>query len=104
MEDVPPSEAKQQAEATKAARAADFREVFGGKQKTPAQIRVLEYLETFGDDERNSFDFRAPKDGLSIIAAGIHLDGAKSIIRVIKRNLSHADTVKKPKVKAQVKR
>lgn len=105
MEDAPPSEAKAQIEATKRARAADFREVFGGKQKTPAQIRVLEYLESFGDDGKNSFDFRTKSDGLSIIAAGIHLDGAKSVLRVIHRNLSYADNLKPaPKVKAQSKR
>ena len=103
MEESPQSEAKLQAEAAKAARAADFREVFGGKQKTPAQQRVLEYLESFGDDGSNSYSFHGT-DGISIIAAGIHRDGAKSIIRVIHRNLSYADTVKTPKVKAQSKR
>lgn len=105
-ETPPPSEAKQQIEAQKMARAADFREVFGSpKTRTAAQKRVLEYLETGADDDSNSYDFRGKSDGIALIAAGIHKDGAKSIFRIIKRNISYADQkAKTPKVKAESKR
>lgn len=103
----PPSEAQQQAEVRRQSRAADFKAVFGvGANRTEAQARVLSYLESFGSDETNSFNFKGREDGLSIIAAGIHLDGAKSVLRVIHRNLSYAETPKpeKLKVKATSKR
>jgi len=102
----PPSEYSLKLEAQKLARASDFREVFGSpKTRTPAQNRVLEYLETGADDDSNSYDFRGGADGISLIAAGIHRDGAKSIFRIIKRNISYADQkAKTPKVKAESKR
>ena len=103
----PPSEAKAQLEAAKAQRAADFREVFGSnKSRTPVQQRVLEYLETGVEDDNNSYDFRGKSDGITVIASGIHRDGAKSIFRIIKRNLSYAEDKKaeKPKPKAKSQR
>ncbi len=105
-ETPPPSEAKAQLEAQKIARASDFREVFGSpKTRTGAQKRVLEYLEKGAEDDQNAYDFRGKGDGITMIAAGIHRDGAQSIFRIIKRNISYADQkAKTPKVKAESKR
>ena len=101
----PPSEAQQQAEIKKHARARDFKAVFGLKGKrTDAQQRVLDYLEGGGDDA-NSYDFNSNRDGMAILWAGVHRDGAKSIIRIINRNLSIAENMgTPPKVKPTIKR
>ncbi len=102
----PPSDAQLQAEATKRSRANDFKKTFGfGPSRTEEQARTLAYLESCADEEKNSYEFNSPKDGLSLIAAGIHRDGAKSILRIIHRNLSYADQqAPTPKVKAASKR
>ena len=71
--------------------AADFEAVFGQpRYRSASQRRVLEHLEECASDDSNSYQFRQGKDGVAIIAAGIHVDGAKSILQVIRRQVSLA--------------
>lgn len=96
--------AVQQSEIEQRALASDFAAVFGQpRTRSPAQSRVLAHLAKHASDERNSYDFNSAKDGITLIAAGIHRDGAKSVLRVIDRHLSIAANVRpakaeKPKV------
>lgn len=80
---------------------AQFESVFGQPGKrTAAQRNVLEHLEKCagGDDEdANAYSFRGAGDGLKCIAAGIHVDGARSVLRIISRQLKLAANAKKPK-------
>jgi RNase P protein component len=72
-------------------RAEDFETVFGqGKRRTPPQARVMEYLEACASDAENSYQFNKAGDGIALIAAGIHRDGAKSILQVIRLHLRNA--------------
>jgi|GEM_PF-6186410 hypothetical protein len=72
-------------------RAEDFETVFGqAKRRTPSQARVWEYLEAVAGDAENSYQFNTAKDGLAIIAAGIHRDGAKSLLQIIRLQLRNA--------------
>jgi hypothetical protein len=72
-------------------RAEDFETVFGQPRKrTPAQQRVFDYLEEVAGDEQNSYQFGRANDGLAILAAGVHKDGAKSVLRIINLHLRNA--------------
>lgn len=105
---TPQSEAQQQAKLRSVRLALAFQTVFGQPgRRTVAQESVLAYLEEgIDDDNTNSFGFNQARDGLAIVAAGIHRDGAKSILRIIKRQLSKAAEVRneKPKPAVKVKR
>lgn len=86
-----------------------FEAVFGqATKRTPQQQLVFDHLRAGGndDDEANSFDFKSSADGIALIAAGIHRDGAKSILRIVNRQLSKARALKSttPKTKPTVKR
>lgn len=95
----PKSETRDQSDIEKQRVASDFAAVFGQpRTRTSAQSRVLAHLAKHASDGGNSYDFNSPKDGISIIAAGIHRDGAKSVLRVIDRQLQIASNVKPPKV------
>ena len=77
-----------------------FEAVFAQPRKrNEHQQRVLEYLETCAGWATNDFDFLSPTDGVKCVSAGIHRDGAKSILRVIHRQLENA-TVKPKKPNA----
>lgn len=56
------------------------------------------------DDNHNSYEFAGHRDGISIIAAGIHRDGAKSLVRIIDRQLKIAAVVREEKTKPKAKR
>jgi hypothetical protein len=72
-------------------RADDFEAVFGQpKRRTPQQARVWEHLEACASDAENSYQLGGPMDGISKIAAGIHRDGAKSLLQVIRLQLRNA--------------
>lgn len=72
-------------------RAEDFETVFGqGKRRTPSQARVWEYLEFCAGDQENSYQFHKAQDGIAIIAAGLHRDGAKSLLQIIRLQLRNA--------------
>lgn len=91
--------AVQQSEIEQQRVASDFAAVFGQpRTRTSSQMRVLAHLAKHAADSGNSYDFNSPKDGISIIAAGIHRDGAKSVLRVIERQLSIAANVRPAKV------
>lgn len=95
----PKSEGRDQSEIETQRLAADFAEVLGQpRTRTEAQSRVVAHLAKHASDSGNSYDFNSPKDGISIIAAGIHRDGAKSVLRVIERQLSIAANVRPAKV------
>lgn len=86
--------------------AADFEAVFGQeKRRSLAQRSVLGHLAACAGDDANSYRFNEAKDGVALIAAGLHRDGAKSLLRIIDRQLSIAANAAKPKPeKPKVKR
>ena len=75
----------------------DFAAVFGlvGK-RSERQNRVLEHLAQTCRDGSNAFDFSGPTDGITRLAAGIHRDGAQSILRIIERQCAISERQKKP--------
>lgn len=75
-----------------------FVAVFGQEsRRTPEQTLVLGHLAACAGDEANSYQFNAARDGIALIAAGIHRDGAKSLLLVIQRQLALADKIFAPK-------
>lgn len=83
--------------------AKDFESVFGQPPKrTAPQKNVLEHLALCASDDANSYRFHEAKDGIALVAAGIHRDGAKTIIRIIDRQLSIAANAAKPKKEKHV--
>ncbi len=75
-----------------------FVAVFGkAKQRSTDQAAVLAHLELCAGDDNNSYRFNEAKDGLALIAAGIHRDGAKSILKVIDRQIQIAEKLGAPK-------
>lgn len=96
LEPEPPkSDAVQQARAKAQRLAGAFEAVFGQPRKrSAAQDLVLSHFEVCAGDDSNSYRFNEARDGISLIAAGIHRDGAKSILRVIERQLSIAANVR----------
>lgn len=102
-----PSEALQAARLRAQQLAGAFEIVFGQpKKRTDSQKLVIEHLAMCAGDDANSYRFNEAKDGLALIAAGIHRDGARSMLRIIDRQLSTAITLKasKPKEAVSVKR
>lgn len=96
--DVPKSEAVQQARAKAQRLATAFEAVFGQPRKrTAAQSLVSEHLAVCAGDDGNAYRFNEARDGVALIAAGLHRDGAKSILRVIERQLAIAARVREPK-------
>lgn len=92
------SEAVLQAQARATRLAAAFAEVFGQpKSRTPAQQSVLAHLALCAGDDGNSYRFHEARDGLALVAAGIHRDGAKSLILVINRQVEIASRVREPR-------
>jgi hypothetical protein len=94
------SEATVQARARAERLAGAFREVFGyERERSTSQKLVLEHLSTCAGDDANSYRFNEAKDGLALIAAGVHRDGARSLLRIIERQLaiSEKSGSKRPK-------
>ena len=93
-EDATKTEALVQAQARTQRVAIAFAEVFGHEQsRSDSQRRVLEHLEVCAGDDANSYRFQEARDGVALIAAGIHRDGARSILRIIERQLVIASRV-----------
>lgn len=88
----PPSESVQQIRAKAQQLATAFQTVFGqpGPKRSLSQRIVLEHLAVCAGDDANSYRFNDAKDGIALIAAGLHRDGARSLLRVIDRQLSIA--------------
>jgi hypothetical protein len=82
-----------------------FAQIFGlpGK-RSEAQNLVLDHLQKCAGDDGNSFRFSDAKDGIAIIAAGIHRDGAQSLLKVIQRQLDLSQKVWEPKPQPITKR
>ncbi len=75
-----------------------FQSVLGQpKSRSEAQALVIAHLSKCASDDKNSYAFGAARDGIAIIGAGIHMDGAKSILRVIDRQLAIAANAAPPK-------
>ena len=92
------SESREQASAKALQLAGAFAEVFGQQRgRSAAQRLVLQHLEVCASDDQNSYRFNESRDGVAMIAAGIHRDGAKSLLRVIIRQLELAAKAKEPK-------
>ncbi len=88
-------EALDQARAEAIRLASAFDTVFGQPRRRSAeQQRVLDHLEEHSGSDQNSYQFRGATDGISRIAAGIHRDGAKSVLLVIERQLAIASKSK----------
>ena len=100
------SEAQVQAEAKRILLANQFVEVFAQPNKrTLAQKAVIAHLETCAGDDQNSYRFNESRDGIAMIAAGIHRDGAKSMVRIVDRQLQIALNEKQaPKAKPRTVR
>lgn len=100
FEPPPPakSDALEQSRAKAQRLASAFEDVFGQPTKRSAsQQLVIQHLELCAGDDGNSYRFNDAKDGLALIAAGIHRDGAKSQLRIIERQLEIADKIREPK-------
>ena len=104
--DATKSDAIEQARLSRQRLAESFEAVFGQPRKrTTAQIHVLGHLalcagakhDTDDGDDGNAYRFNEAGDGVALIAAGLHRDGAKSILRVITRQLAIAEKVREPK-------
>jgi hypothetical protein len=82
-----------------------FAQIFGlSGMRSEAQSRVIAHLEKCAGDDGNSFRFGDAKDGIALIAAGIHRDGAKSLLKVIYRQLELSQKVREPKPQPITKR
>lgn len=91
------ADAQSEARAKAARIAAAFVDVFGkenGRRET--QSLVLAHLAECASDEQNAYRFNDAKDGIALIAAGIHRDGAQSILRIIRRQLHIAENIGNP--------
>lgn len=103
----PQSENQQEARLRALQLAEAFEAVFGApKKRTAQQKTVLEHLGVCAGDDSNSYCFNGAKDGVALIAAGVHRDGARSMLRIIERQVSRAAELRanRPKAAAQVKR
>jgi hypothetical protein len=77
--------------------------VFGSPAKrSEAQKLVLSHLAICAADDGNSYRFNEAKDGVALIAAGLHRDGARSILRVIERQVDIAANAPVPKAKSKI--
>ena len=75
-----------------------FEVVFGQPRKrTASQQLVLEHLAQQAGEDSPSYQFNTHRDGLSIIAAGIHRDGAKLMLLVVDRQLAIALKNRQPR-------
>ena len=82
-----------------------FVQVFGQYgHRTEAQNAVLAHIEKHAGEEGNSYRFHDAKDGIAIIASGIHRDGAKSVLKLINRQLELANKQQEPKPQPIIKR
>lgn len=87
------SEAVKQARARGQRLANAFAEVFGQPRGRTAQQRlVFEHLEACAGGDGNDYRLNDARDGIKVIVAGIHIDGAKSVLRIIGRQLHIAAT------------
>lgn len=92
-DDPHPSQGEALAQAHARARqlADDFAAVFGQPGKrSERQERIVAHLAASCADGSNAFQFGGSHDGITQIAAGIHRDGAHSILRIIERQCSIA--------------
>ena len=73
-----------------------FKDVFGldSKHRSESQALVLAHLEVCSGGDGNDFRFTEGRDGVAIAIAGFQLDGARSILRVIDRQLKIASNVR----------
>ena len=82
-----------------------FAQVFGMPgYRSEAQSIVLEHLEKCAGDDGNCFRFGEARYGIAMIAAGIHRDGAQSVLKIIKRQLELSHRVREPKPQPITKR
>lgn len=88
---ITPSEAQAAARLAAVVLGRSFEAVFGqlGK-RNEHQTRVIAHLEAQSGEGDNSYQFNTARDGVALIAAGIHRDGAKSILLFINRQLERA--------------
>ena len=99
--------AQDQARAQRLQLARAFLQVFGpARSRTAVQHMVFTHLEKCASDGQNSFQFNEVKDGISLIAAGLHRDGAQSLLRIISRQIAAAEDVRteNPKPPTKTKR
>lgn len=79
--------------------------VFGQeKTRSAEQKAVWTHLSTLAGEEGNDFQFVPGRDGWNTALAAAHIDGAKSQLRIVKRQLKFATTVRDIKPKPVTKR
>lgn len=100
-----PAEALKEARLKAVRLAQSFADVFGiPKKRSAAQALVLDHLAMCAGEGGNSYRFNEAKDGIAIIGAGIHRDGAQSMLRVIQRQIDISLKVEDTKPKTKAKR
>jgi hypothetical protein len=103
-----PSEAVEQARAKARRLANSFAVVFGkDTRRSEAQKLVIDHLSACAGngEDGNAFRFTDQGDGFRLALSAAHLDGAKSVLRIIHRQLRIATQPKEtPKAKPSVKR
>lgn len=99
------AEAVVEQEAKNKRRATAFLNLFGreGKRGEDQKI-VLEHLRICGGGGANAFQFSATADGASIALSAAHRDGAKSLLRIIHRQISLAVVPSREVAKTKIKR
>lgn len=96
--DQPPADATRQAQAKADRVHLAFLEVLGfEKKRTAAQKIVVEHLTVSVGEDSNDFQFKDGRDGMTTALAAAQMDGAKSLLRIIKRQLKLAAKVGEPK-------
>lgn len=93
------------ARAEQAAIADAFREVFGlpGK-RTASQVRVFEILAAHAGDGKDDYRFPDGRDGFAVALAAAHMDGAKSVLRAIDKQVQMSVKSPAPKKKRETLR
>lgn len=97
--------AQQKARLAAAQLAEDFRECFGiGRSRSRGQKAVLDHLKKCAGGSGSAYRPDGSHDGISIVVAGIHRDGARSVLEVIDFQLERSlktstATTTKPQVR-----
>ena len=97
--------AQEQARAQRLQLARAFLQVFGNpRSRNTTQQLVISHLEKCANEGSAMFPFDdKAKDGIAIIAAGIHRDGAQTLLKVISRQIAAAEDIRTENPKPPVK-
>lgn len=83
-----PSPDLELARAKAAELSSSFKEVFGlEKARSAAQRRVWDYLSVHTGEGANDYRFVEGRDGIAVALAAAQMDGARSVLRAIDKQL-----------------